>query len=70
MLGGEAIGFEEIRFDDFRIPAGVNGWLEFVNHTTLPMLRRMRLYLHDRKQQEIYKAASRKRLEQLSRNET
>ena len=67
MLGGEAINFEEVRLDEFRIPQGVQGWTEFVSNTPIRMLRQMRGYLIERKQHEHYKVQGRKRLEALSR---
>lgn len=66
LLGGEEIGFEEVRLDEFRIPAGVQGWTEFVSNTPTRMLRQMQGYLIERKQHEHYKAQGRKRLEALS----
>ena len=66
MLGGEAINFEEVRLDEFRIPQGVQGWTEFVSNTPMRMLRQMRGYLIERKQHEQYKVQGRKRLEALS----
>ncbi len=66
MLGGEAIGFPEVRLDEFRIPAGVQGWADFVSGTTINFLRQMRGYLYERQQQEQQKAQARKRLEALS----
>lgn len=68
MLGGESIGFPEIKHEDFRIAAGVQGWTDFVSHTTITFLRQMRGYLYDLQQQELQKAQARKRLEALSRN--
>ena len=67
MLGGEAINFEEVRLDEFRIPQRVQGWTEFVSNTPIKMLRQMRGYLIERKQHEQYKVQGRKRLEELSR---
>ena len=66
MLGGEAINFEEVRLDEFRIPQGVQGRTEFVSNTPTKMLRQMRGYLIERKQHEQYKMQGRKRLEELS----
>ena len=67
MLGGEAINFEEVCLDEFRICQGVQGWTEFVSNTPTRMLRQMRGYLIERKQHEHYKVQGRKRLEALSR---
>jgi hypothetical protein len=66
MLRGERIGFEGIRLEDFRIPAGVEGWSEFVSNTSVRMLREMRLYLSDRESREQMQVKARKRLEALS----
>jgi len=66
LLGGEEIGFEEVRLDEFRVPLGVQGWTEFVSSTPISMLRQMRGYLIERKQHEHYKVQGRKRLEALS----
>jgi len=66
LLGGEEIGFEEVRLDGFRVPAGVQGWTEFVSCATINMLRQMKGYLIERKQQDHYKVRGRKRLEVLS----
>ena len=66
MLGGEAINFEEVRLDEFRISQGVQGWTEFVSNTPTRMLRQMQGYLIERKQHEHYKVQGRKRLEALS----
>jgi hypothetical protein len=68
MLGGEEIGFQEITLDNFRIPAGVDGWCEFVSHAQITILRQTRYYLHERKKHQYLKAQARSRLEQLSRN--
>ena len=67
LLGGEAINFPEVRLDEFRIPAGVQGWTEFVSDTPIRMLRQMGGYLIEHKQQEQCSARGRKRLEILSR---
>jgi hypothetical protein len=69
MLGGEAIGFPEIRNDDFRIPAGVQSWADFVSNTTIGFLRQMRGYLYDRQRQEYQRAQAHKRLEALSQQQ-
>lgn len=66
MLSGEALNFPEVRLDDFRITAGVQGWTDFVSSTTINFLRQMRGYLYERQQQEQQKAQARKRLEALS----
>ena len=66
LLGGEAIGFPEVRLDEFRVPEGVQGWTEFVSNTPIRMLRQMRGYLIER-QHEHFKEQGRKRLEALSR---
>jgi len=66
LLGGEAISFPEVRLDEFRVPEGVQGWTEFVSCATVGMLRQMKGYLIERKQQEHYKVQGRKRLEALS----
>ncbi len=66
LLGGEEIGFPEVRLDEFRVPQGVQGWTEFVSSTPTRMLRQMRSYLIERKQHEHYKVQGRKRLEALS----
>jgi len=67
LLGGEAIGFPEVRLDEFRVPEGVQGWTEFVSNTPIRMLRQMRGYLIERQQHEQYKEQGRKRLEELGR---
>ncbi len=66
MLSGEALNFPEIRNDDFRIPAGVQGWTDFVSHTTISFLRQMRSYLYELERQAYQKAQGRKRLGELS----
>jgi len=66
LLGGEEIGFPEVRLDEFRVPQGVQEWTEFVSSTPTRMLRQMQGYLIERKQQEHYKVQGRKRLEALS----
>jgi len=66
LLGGEEIGFPEVRLDEFRVPQGVQRWTEFVSGTPTRMLRQMRGYLIERKQQEQHKVRGRKRLEALS----
>jgi hypothetical protein len=66
MLEGETIGYEELRLEDFRIDAGVEGWSEFVSHASTGFLRQVRGYLYDRQHREAYKAKARQRLEMLS----
>jgi len=39
LLGGEAINFAEVLLDEFRVPAGVQGWTEFISSTSISMLR-------------------------------
>jgi hypothetical protein len=68
MLGGERIGFEEVICDEFRIPAGFEGWSEFVSHASLTRLRLVRGYLYEREHQQYYKEQARKRLTELSRD--
>lgn len=68
MLGGEAIGFPEIKHEDFRIAPGWQGWTDFVSNTTINFLRQMRGYLYERQRQEYQKAQARQRLEALSRD--
>jgi hypothetical protein len=69
MLGGEALGFPEVKQDEFRISAGVQGWTDFVSCTTISFLRQMRGYLYDLQRQEQQKIQARKRLEALSRDQ-
>ncbi len=68
MVRGEALNFPEVRLDEFRIPAGVQGWTDFVSNTTNSFLRQMRGYLYDLQQREQQAAAGRKKLEALSRD--
>ncbi len=68
MLGGEAIGYEEVQLNEFRIPAGVGGWAEFVSCASTNLLRQMRGYLYERQYQQQQKTQARKRLEELSRD--
>ena len=65
LLEGEAIGFPEVRLEDFRIPAGVGAWSDFGSLATLSILRQVRGYLYEREQQEQHKATARKHLEAL-----
>jgi hypothetical protein len=67
MLGGEAIGFEEVKLEEFRIPQEVGGWSEFVTYASTNLLRQLRGYLYDRQYQAEYQQLARKRLEKFSR---
>ncbi|EFH79629.1 hypothetical protein [Ktedonobacter racemifer] len=64
---GEAIGYPEIRHDDFRVPAGFEGWTNIVGNATLNFLRDLKLYLWDLQQREAQREQARRKMEELSR---
>src|SRR5262249_16747551 len=52
MVGGEAIGFEELSLEEFRIAAGFEGWSQFVSHASNESLKEIRYYLEERRYHE------------------
>ncbi len=65
MLGGEALGFEEVDLGDFRISAGWDAWCEFTSHASVTFLNIVRRYIEDRLAQRQLAEQGRKRLREL-----
>ncbi len=69
MEAGADVGYEEIKLDDCRLPAGAEHWADFLSYSSLARLRQIRGYLYERQYQQQHKAQARKRLEELSRRD-
>ncbi len=65
MLGGEALGFEEVDLEDFRIAAGWDSWCEFTSHASTTYLKIVLRYVQERLARRQLAEQGRRRLREL-----